>query len=355
VKRAAIGYTKTHDQYKDELAERNLEVVGRYQGAKVKILHKCADCSREWSVKPNDILCGTGCPSCASNGTSGPEIEITEFINSIGTFKTFQSDRSLLKGKEIDILIPDAKLAIEYDGLYWHSFNRPETKDERMYHVKKTMDAEVHGYQLLHIFENEWIDPIKRKIWMSMIRHRLGATTTTIGARETDVVELDSAAARKFLSTNHMSGFCGASRHMGLLHEGAIVHVSSFSKPRYSDDYEWELIRSASLTNTLIHGGLSRVLSKVDGSVLSYADRRYSTGIGYRRCGFDLLRTTSPGFYYFQDRRKLESRIKYQKKNLSELLGDHENYSPEKTAAENMFDCGFRRVWDCGHLVFGTI
>lgn len=63
------GSTKTHEQYVID-AERvnpNIDVIGRYETAHVKILHRCKIDGYEWLITPNDVLNGYGCPLCAGN------------------------------------------------------------------------------------------------------------------------------------------------------------------------------------------------------------------------------------------------------------------------------------------------
>lgn len=57
---------KTHEEYIAEVAKinPNIEVVERYIGANIKILHKCKIDGYEWEVLPSDILHGKGCPKC---------------------------------------------------------------------------------------------------------------------------------------------------------------------------------------------------------------------------------------------------------------------------------------------------
>lgn len=55
------------------------------------------------------------------------------------------NDRHLLDGKELDIVLPDHKLAIEFDGLYWHN----ENVVSPYYHLKKTEECAEKGYQLI--------------------------------------------------------------------------------------------------------------------------------------------------------------------------------------------------------------
>lgn len=60
---------KTHDEYVIELSDKNpnIEVIGKYIGANNNILHRCKKCGYEWSPKPSLILLGFGCPQCNKN------------------------------------------------------------------------------------------------------------------------------------------------------------------------------------------------------------------------------------------------------------------------------------------------
>lgn len=51
--------------------------------------------------------------------TSIGQKEVSEFISSIG-FSTETNNRSILSGPEIDIYVPEKKLGIEFDGVFWH-------------------------------------------------------------------------------------------------------------------------------------------------------------------------------------------------------------------------------------------
>ena len=66
-----------------------------------------------------------------------------------------QNDRTVLDGKELDILIPDYKVAVEVDGDYWHcsAFKEPR------YHQEKTLECMKQGIELFHIFEHEVFNP----------------------------------------------------------------------------------------------------------------------------------------------------------------------------------------------------
>ncbi len=60
---------KTHSEYIAEvqLITSNIEVIGQYIGANIKIRHRCKVCEHKWDAKPNTILSGRGCPECAKH------------------------------------------------------------------------------------------------------------------------------------------------------------------------------------------------------------------------------------------------------------------------------------------------
>lgn len=62
-----MSIKKTHEAYLLEVAQKNpsVEVLGVYNGNKVKILHRCKICGHKWEVKPIHIIQGHKCPQCA--------------------------------------------------------------------------------------------------------------------------------------------------------------------------------------------------------------------------------------------------------------------------------------------------
>ncbi len=143
-----------------------------------------------WKTKPNNhTSCKSGCPKCA-NSVSKPEFEIIDFIKNLIPYNIINSDRCVLNGKELDIYIPEKKIAIEYNGLMWHSigqseysmFDTRDRKDLMTTHLKKTNECEEQGIQLFHIFENEWLQAPDK--WKNVISDKLGFNQK-IGARKT--------------------------------------------------------------------------------------------------------------------------------------------------------------------------
>ena len=62
------------------------------------------------------------------------------------------------------------------------------------------------------------------------------------------------------------------------------------------------------------------------------------------------MRLSKPNYFYFKkDVLEIESRVKYQKHKLPNLL---ENFDSNLTEWENMQNNEFNRIFDCGNLVF---
>jgi hypothetical protein len=94
-------------------------------------------------------------------------------------------------------------------------------------------------------------------------------------------------------------------------------------------------------------GGLSKLLKAANiSNLMTYADRRYSNAIGYLNAGFKLHGITKPGYYYWRNGR-IYNRRSFQKHKLPDKLAV---FRHDLTEAENMFNNGYRRIWDAGHF-----
>jgi hypothetical protein len=103
----------------------------------MKVWWKCKN-GHEWYASINHrTQRNQNCPKC-SNQTSIPEIRVFTEIKSI--FPIVFS-REKLDGIEVDIFIPSIKLAIEYDGAYFHRDNIE--RDQKKNDLLNKMDIKV--------------------------------------------------------------------------------------------------------------------------------------------------------------------------------------------------------------------
>lgn len=274
------------------------------------------------------------------------EQEVFEYIESLGV-SVKHGDRTVLDGKEIDILIEEKKLGIEFDGLYYHS-ELSGGKDSN-YHLNKTELAESKGYQLLHIFENEWNDCVKKEIWKSIIKSKLGLVTNKIFARKCIIKELSSSESRAFFDANHLSGFVGASLHLGLFYNNRLVSAISYGKSRFSRN-ENEIYRFASLLDHQVIGALGKLISKLPKeNLVSFADRRISgTNSSYLKFFTDKDKV-GPNWWGIESG-NLKHRMNYTKSRVQHILEDL--YDDSMTIKDNMFANGIDIIYDCGNWKF---
>jgi hypothetical protein len=325
--------------------------IDKISNNKIKI--KCNKCGKELlkdlsDGKSSDIYC-SGCYSDV--GVSKEEKEILSYIKTIYTGEICENYR--INNKELDIYLKKENLAIEYNGLYWHSYDDINIEQTKKYnHLNKTKLCQNHNIQLLHIFSNEWKN--KNEIWKSIIQNKLNLGNK-IFARKCDIKDVSNSEKNHFLNQNHLQGEDKSSIRLGLYYNDKLVSIMTFSKTRYNKNYEWEMVRFCTKLNTSILGGASKLLTHFEKTykpktLITYADKRYSTGVLYQKLGFKLSHHTQPNYFYWKSTGEIITRISAQKHKLPKLLNNNFNYNFSE--AINMFNNNYRRIWDCGNLVF---
>lgn len=302
-----------------------------------------------WFIRPDNLIHSEQrCPSCAGS-LSKIEGELREFIQTFD-IDFIKNDNNVLGGKELDILIPSHKIAIEMNGLYHHS--NANGKDDK-YHLHKTVKCIEQDIQLLHIFEDEWRN--KRSIWESIIEYKLGKSDKKIYARKCDIKNVNKHDKDTFLNKTHLQGSCPSSVNIGLYYNDILVALLTMGKSRFNKAYEWEVLRFSCSLHTSVIGGFQKLLKHFiktsnPNSIITYADRRYSDGGVYRKSGFIELENTIPNFFYFTRGEGVRySRMKFQKHKLPILLKE---YFEELSEFENMRLNGYCKIWDCGNYKF---
>lgn len=283
------------------------------------------------------------------------EQEVVEFLESLG-IRVERLKRKYLGTAELDIYLPDYKIGIEYDGLYWHS---EELGKEPGYHLNKTLKAEQEGIHLVHIFEDEWKH--KQEIVKDRLKAMLGLTGTKLYARNCSIKQITGPEAEQFLETNHVQGSCKSSVKYGVFYNEELVACCTFGKPRSGlkskGESGWELLRFCTKQEFGIVGILPKILKQFHKdypevlSVYSFADRRYTTKLHniYLRTGFTYESESQPSYWYFKSGKLIrEHRTMYMKHILVE-----KNWGKEdQTESEIMRQQGYFRIWDCGTLKY---
>lgn len=281
--------------------------------------------------------------------TTQEEKQCIDYIESLTPYKVERTNREVLSGMELDAYIPELKIAIKFNGNYWHSTKHVD----RLYHQNKTINCAKKGIQLIHIFEYEWLNPDKQEI----IKKYLADIIRTNGlirvyARNTVIEHITKEEAEGFLNANHLQGNSNTTIRYGLRYKGELVQVMTFGKPRFNTECEYELIRLCTLSGHKVIGGAERLFKHFlreynPNTVISYCDIAKFTGGIYGRLGFTANREslTSPN-YVWASKNEVLSRYQTQKHKLIK----HKLGTEEQTEDEIMDSLGYLKVYDSGNM-----
>ena len=108
--------------------------------------------------------------------------------------------KNLINRTELDIYIPSKNIAIEYNGLYWHS---EQIRSNTQYHYDKWLACKEKNITLIQVWEDVWRDnpQIIKQLLSELL---VPSQKIKIEGIFTMVSE---AEARDFLTKNHVNGF----------------------------------------------------------------------------------------------------------------------------------------------------
>jgi len=222
-----------------------------------EIFHK--KCNNEFNITMTNYFFRNNnnieiCTICnpINNPASHKENEVKLFLDELN-IQYIENDRTILDGLELDIYLPEYKLGIEFNGLYWHS----ELYKEKDYHLNKTLECKKRNIKLLHIFEDDWDN--KQHIIKSIILNKLNLIGEKIYARKCVVKEVNSKDTRSFLNNNHIQGFSKSSYKLGLYYNNDLVSLMTFGYRHTNSKKEFELIRFCNKINTNVIGAASKL------------------------------------------------------------------------------------------------
>ena len=349
----------TNEEFVDraKLIHKNKYIYNdRYVSYRTKINIVCP-IHGNFSQTPDNHLQGKGCPKCG-NSISNAENEIAEFCASIlGEEKIIHRDRSVLKNRELDIYIPSKQMAIEYNGLIWHS---DKFGKDKHYHLSKTEECKKLGIKLIQIFEDEYVN--HKEIVLNKIAHIIGEQKKLpkIMARKCEIKEIKRDISKEFLDKYHIQGSGQGKVHLGAFYEGKIIAVMSF-KEETNGSNKWELTRFASDYHYVCQGVGGKlfkyfIINYIPIEIKSFADRRWTVDEEhniYIQLGFKFEYYTKPEYRYI-DGIKCERHHKFgfRKDALMKKYGDKYDLNIGMTETEMTEKIGFHKIWDCGLIKY---
>ena len=295
------------------------------------------------------------CTNILPESTTGKNTTLEIFVkNILDGHNIFYicNDRTILNNKELDIYIPDKKLAIECNGIFWHSSNF--RKDNSHKHADKYKLCEEKGIQLLTIWEDQIIN--QPDIVESIILSKLGIYNTRIYARKCVIKVVETKEAINFLKANHIQGKTSSTIKLGLYYNDELVSLMTFGMQKRcsggSKNSNWELNRFCNKINTQVVGAASRLLSYFikeykPSCIVSYSSNDISNGSLYKILGFKSDGKITNAYWYIQHRTlNRYHRTNFSKSRLKSMGVEIEG----KTENDIMSKLPYWKIYDSGHI-----
>ena len=298
------------------------------------------------------------CPTCMRQ-VSCYEEEIYDYLISLGV-TVEKRNRTVIRNPdsgrpfELDLYIPEKKIAIEYNGSLWHG---EKFKIDKKYHHNKFIICEQQGIRLISLFDQDWFE--KKELIKSYFKD-LVTPKTKIYGRKTTVCELYYNDVSSFYEENHLKGNCNSyTVSYGLFYNGELVSAMSFSKPKFGNqkDIEWDLSRYCVKFGYSVIGGAEK-LYKVflkdhrPSTIVTYSDCDYFSGSVYSKLGFCFRGYTDLPYYWAKDN-EFFPRQKCQVRILKEKYPEFYNEAITNNASNKeeyiMHKLGFYKVYRCGN------
>ena len=277
------------------------------------------------------------CPKCFPedwlNGTSNLEKSIFNYIKEKTDLTVIPNARGIIANKELDIYIPDIKVAFEIDGDYWHGCR---TIDKEVFNEMKKHAGDKQklctekGIRLITIKECDFND--RKEVFLRFIDDTI-LPRKRIYARNCEIKNVSTSDAKKFCDYYHVNGYRGGNEKIGLYYDNELVCLAIFGKHK---KYENECIRLCYKTGYTIVGGWERIVKHFGKPFLHYVNLMYfpgedKTGSGFRFKKGDLIL----------------SRNTLQKN--TQLYKYCKNINPSFSDLQNCINNGFTAIFDCGN------
>ena len=259
------------------------------------------------------------------------------------------------------------------NGVFSHSeqavFERRAKPRSHNYHAEKTREAREQGYQLIHVWEDDWLH--RRELVMRALAHRLHAVDRLpdvlpdinplacerLYARKLTVRTVPGDVARRFWRGNHLQGPVNCTVNIGLYDQNDVLrallgvgrknHGSRVSLPEGT----WDIQRYATLGTVV--GGFTRLLAHAETLLpvhtwTSWSDNDISDGGMYQAAGFTPDKRQGASYSYVGRTTRWE-RVHRSTYTKQRFIDDPDFvYEPGQTEHEAALANRLYRIYDAG-------
>lgn len=240
----------------DELKNTSFKIIDKDENG--NFVGYCDDCKQNFIInKPHlyirrklEMVICTNCNK-PTDRSSYMENNVSKFIKENYSGEILHNKRFMLKDREIDIYLPELKLGIEFNGLYWHN----ETKKPIDYHYDKTIRSEDVGIYLIHIYEDDWL--YKQDIVKSNILKILNKCEK-IDSNNLKIINVDYTTSLNFLKENSLYYFKDFDVSLGMYDKDNLIYIMCFKKLTSSN---YKLVDCCDLKFLQVENGFENILN----------------------------------------------------------------------------------------------
>lgn len=249
--------------------------------------------------KPERRYVSIPCIEChpLSSFETSIEIKIKNILEKYN-IQFIQHDRNVIKPKELDFYLPEYRIGIECNGMFWHS-------NDKISHINKWNLCKENNIKLLYFWEIDIMFNIDK---IEDIILSLTNKNKRIFARNCEIKNISSKESKEFIENNHLMGNINSSIRYGLFYNDELVEVMTFGKLRKnlgqnSIEGKYELYRLCTKRGYNVIGGASKLLTYFKrhnnwNEIISYANCDISNGNVYEKLGFKFIKHCGVSFFY---------------------------------------------------------
>lgn len=260
-------------------------------------------------------------------------------------------------GRELDLYYPDKKIALEYNGAFWHSASR-KTED---YHQTKTITCIKRGITLVQIFQHEWKNAETKKKLISHLDRLFNKNITYLSDNDIEVeyqISKDQALTfNKLYSVNRIKE---SEVNIGLV-DSAGELVQLLQSNRIDKRGTFEVVDIATKSGVQTYG-FSKIFRQFiqayrPSKIMYQCDAQKLTGVEFMKLGFKFTGIQEPDYKLVDryDNIKKESKepMKYQTVGLTGTEKDFEYQKSDVLQDDDEAEImQYFKVYDCGNLRF---
>jgi len=262
------------------------------------------------------------------------EKELLNFIKENYKKTIITNTKKIIFPYELDIYLPELKLAFEFNGIYWHN---EQNKLNDYHKIKSDMCGEKE-IQLIHIYEDDWIN--KKDIMKSIILSTLNIYATILQSEECEVKEISFSESINFLKCNYIHVDINSNLNIGLFYNNELVSLLFLN--------DNEILGYSVKINYNIINGLSKLFTYYINKynpiyTIIYINRDNSNCLLYNKLGFQLDNIIDSDYSY------IVNDIKVSKKYYNKEILINNGYNKDKTEHEIMTERKIYRIYNSGY------